>query len=557
MSLGIRGSNPIWVMVNLTGKLFDDNYWMWVLSNQIPYIPTPVFHDPDLNVPWTDPIQFLGNGTLPNDIFFEPNTVYRLEFRQNNGLAPPSQSDPLIYLVENYVPGEGGSTPVDTVATLSSNQITNPQFALINFTSPFTYTGPASSLAIPGKIKVAPGWFLNLAGTGTVTITQTPLNNAETNPSNAPYALRITASGWTAGSMFLSQRFDQNGMLWANQFVASAITASLGADELPQNISAQLVDSNSTLLGTVLPLSPVVPAFNEFTGYAQLPGTTNPNVPPAAYIEYQLLLPSNIDIFLTSIQLVVEDVPAEPSFDQDSINRQIDHTYNTAYPIVPVGTVIDYYAFGTPEHYLPCTGLSLGRTTFQLLFAKLTNVETVTLTSGSPSFTVANGSIYPIGYAVEGSGIPGGATIISISTNTITLSANATINGASALTFFCTGNGDGSTTFNTPDLRGYVLAGTGSTILPAFGVGEKGGSATHAITINEMPLHNHPGSSGTINVGSGGGGTLPTGANVTAITTNPVTVTVAPQGGGTLNVSGAPMSLLQPTALAQKMIRYE
>src|SRR5271168_502515 len=138
-SLGIRGANPIWLMVNLWGKLFDDTYYMWVLENQIPYIPASVFHDPDLSVEWTDPIQFLGNGTLPNDIYFEPNTVYRLEFRQHIGLGSPSQADPLIYLVENYVPGEGGSTPVDTIATQSSNQITNPQFALINFNSPYSY----------------------------------------------------------------------------------------------------------------------------------------------------------------------------------------------------------------------------------------------------------------------------------------------------------------------------------------------------------------------------------------------------------------------------------
>jgi hypothetical protein len=343
MALGIRGSNPIWLMVNLTGKLFDDTYWMFVLSNQIPYIPARIFHDPDLSEERDNPVRFLANGTLPNDIYYEPNMVYRLEFRKNNGLAPPSQSDPLIYLVENYVPGEGGSTPVDTVATLSSNQITNPQFSIINFNSApsgglpqFTYTGPASSLPISGKINIAPGWFLNLAGSGTVTVIQTPLNNAEPNPSNAPYALRIALSGWTANSVFLSQRFEQNGMLWANQYVSSAITASLGPDELPQNISAQLVDSNGTFLTTVLDPVPVVPAFNEFTDYGQLPETSNPDIPPAAYIEYQLLLPSNIDIFVTSIQLIVEDVPVEPSFDQDSINRQIDHMFNYYYPLLSV-----------------------------------------------------------------------------------------------------------------------------------------------------------------------------------------------------------------------------
>ncbi len=170
MALGIRGANPIWVEVDLTGRIFDSTYYMWVLQNTIPYIPTTVWQDPDLNVEWDNPIQFLANGTLPNNVYFLPDMVYRLEFRQNNGLAPPSQSDPLIYLVENYMPGTGGSTPVDTVTTTSENQITNPQFSLISFSSPYTYSGAAGSLPVAGTIQVGPGWFLDLAGTGTVTL---------------------------------------------------------------------------------------------------------------------------------------------------------------------------------------------------------------------------------------------------------------------------------------------------------------------------------------------------------------------------------------------------
>ncbi len=64
-----------------------------------------------------------------------------------------------------------------------------------------------------------------------------------------------------------------------------------------------------------------------------------------------------------------------------------------------------------------------------------TQTETVTLTAASPVITVADGSIYNIGDGVSGGGIPLLTTIISIATNTITLSANATLNGASVLTF--------------------------------------------------------------------------------------------------------------------------
>lgn len=61
--------------------------------------------------------------------------------------------------------------------------------------------------------------------------------------------------------------------------------------------------------------------------------------------------------------------------------------------------------------------------------------ESVTLTSGSPSFTVANGTIYKVGDNIIGTGIASGSVISSISGNIITLNNNATINGASTLFF--------------------------------------------------------------------------------------------------------------------------
>lgn len=55
------------------------------------------------------------------------------------------------------------------------------------------------------------------------------------------------------------------------------------------------------------------------------------------------------------------------------------------------------------------------------------------------------------------------------------------------------GVGDGSTTFNLPDLRGYTLVGAGGTSDSQLGntVGSSGGARTITLTTNEMPAHSH------------------------------------------------------------------
>jgi hypothetical protein len=64
MTIG-RSYNPIWSFVDLNGLQLDSSYYLFTLQNTLPYLPSPIWQDPDQNVVWSDPIEFLANGTLP------------------------------------------------------------------------------------------------------------------------------------------------------------------------------------------------------------------------------------------------------------------------------------------------------------------------------------------------------------------------------------------------------------------------------------------------------------------------------------------------------------
>jgi microcystin-dependent protein len=53
------------------------------------------------------------------------------------------------------------------------------------------------------------------------------------------------------------------------------------------------------------------------------------------------------------------------------------------------------------------------------------------------------------------------------------------------------GEGDGSTTFNIPDLQGKTIVGLNSEDTDFETIGKTGGEKTHTLTVDEIPSHNH------------------------------------------------------------------
>jgi microcystin-dependent protein len=105
----------------------------------------------------------------------------------------------------------------------------------------------------------------------------------------------------------------------------------------------------------------------------------------------------------------------------------------TSLSILPPGMLLDYAGGSAPMGYLLCDGSAVSRTTYSALYAAL-----------------------------------GGA--------------------ASAW-----GQGNGTTTFNVPDLRRKTTIGSGGTAVsgPANTVGATGGAETHTLSTAELAAHNH------------------------------------------------------------------
>ena len=234
-----------------------------------------------------------------------------------------------------------------------------------------------------------------------------------------------------------------------------------------------------------------------------------------------------------------------------------------------VGTIKAWAGIIAPAQYQFANGQQVLRASFPDLLTAITQVESVICTTGSNILTALTDTTQiPIGASVEVSCVPGTSTVTATTNSTVTLSNTATISSAVNATFFPFGNGNGSTTLNVPDLRGYVIAGRDNMGGTAAGrltsvyysnnpdsLGASGGSQSTTLTLSEMVGHTHTatvtdpghthgladsvsfGGSGT-NAVTGGGSDVQTASATTGITVQNSSVGGGVSQSATLNQSG-------------------
>lgn len=302
----VRAANPIWWLPDLTGVSLNDEYYAFFLTNTLPYIPQAVYQDPDGATQWSNPIEFSPAGTLPDNLYFDPTLVYRIEVRHGN-----TQADALIWEINNFVPGEnGGSSVVVDELTVAANLLTNPQFADITFQSPFTYT-----TVTPGTytLDIAPGWQLVLSGTGTTVLTQTAVAGSSNLAGNPPYYLDINNTGWTSAT--LRQRLENNGALFANGAIAVALTAA--AVTTPETLTVTYAPNSGTATN-IFQRSIPVGALTAYSGAVDLPASSNASTGTDAYVDIDFVLPGTGELQLTNLQIVGQSTNLSTGFDTDT-----------------------------------------------------------------------------------------------------------------------------------------------------------------------------------------------------------------------------------------------
>ena len=184
---------------------------------------------------------------------------------------------------------------------------------------------------------------------------------------------------------------------------------------------------------------------------------------------------------------------------------------STALSLMPIGAELDFAGALAPFGWAFEFGQAVSRTTYSALFNVLCPGLVVTTANASPVLTGVTTDMRNLGLEgapVEGTNIPPGAAVVSVTVNTITISLNATGAATGVVARILPwGVGDGATTFNLPDARDRASIGRGNMGGAAAGrvsgvglgnpqvdttrLGFAGGVDRHAITVGQLGSHSH------------------------------------------------------------------
>jgi hypothetical protein len=227
---------------------------------------------------------------LPYDANFNPDYYYVVVTSATGVNQFVRQSVPFI--------------PTSGTAVISSafiNELSNPQFSTVNFTSPTTYTFNAASSQV---VNIAPGWDIvvsSIAG-ATVTLSVTTPTGSLNDITNPGSLLNINSAG--TSSLLLRQRLFGSPNLWGNGFLASSFVAKTYAGT-SSVLTLSYSQSNGSVINQVIN-SATLPGSDNYTAFPEsffIPTSNSANTFPSAYVDIFFTIPNSTEIDITSVML--------------------------------------------------------------------------------------------------------------------------------------------------------------------------------------------------------------------------------------------------------------
>lgn len=241
--------------------------------------------------------------------------------------VPPVGTGALQFIREAWPPNfQGSSSPTD-VFEGTTNELSNPQFSVVNFRP---ITGYTVSVTSTGEVtEIAPDWALVTSGTGTVTVKHIAVSDTNA-PSNPPYALDIASSGIT--SLHLRQRLTESPRLLKGAFVSGTFVAkSLDAAQVTISMNYMPTTSSTATL-----FQEICSGTTSSGAYTTIANSTavqiilvNTTDAPAGYVDIYLDIPVNTHVQISSVQIVsVQNADSSTEYLQQSNAREIDHLFH-------------------------------------------------------------------------------------------------------------------------------------------------------------------------------------------------------------------------------------
>jgi len=278
----------------------------------------------------------LGNPVVPYFLPYDANFMpdYYFVKVESSGLVPQFTREAV-----PFIPDAGGT---DGASGSLENEVSNPQFAEVFFTTPgpYTYNFNAASSQV---VHLGPDWDLVVSSpaVGSVTVNQITPTGALNIPGNPGTLLNITSAGLS--SLHLRQRIYGSPNLWGSGILASTFLAKTyaGGSSLlklwyQQSGQSPITINSATLVGSS--------GYTSFPTSTSIAASASAEFFPDSYIDLYFDIPLSTEIDISNVMVTPtgSTVVSNLQYSQESQNRQIDHLFHYYKPLLEYKPIPSY-----------------------------------------------------------------------------------------------------------------------------------------------------------------------------------------------------------------------